>query len=174
MVRSAEVAASAEVLGADVLPDEALLGLLGPVDPQIVGAIVGICSDALVATLGPAIVDVIGTDPRLVPLVVPWTADLAHGLLVLASHGPGELRTTELLDLFANHRLTKQERTLYGETIDLAATLMLDRVVEHVLGPGACARNPGNNEAAAPWLPALEYGDQVYVTLELRRLPTAG
>lgn len=92
MVRSAEVAALAEVIGADVLLDEALLGALGPVDPQIVGAIVGICNDALVATLGPAIVDVIGTDRRLVPLVAPWTADLARGLLVLASHGPGEAR----------------------------------------------------------------------------------
>jgi hypothetical protein len=39
------------VLGADVLLDEPLLSALGPVDPQIVGAIVGICNDALVATL---------------------------------------------------------------------------------------------------------------------------
>ena len=66
VVRSAAVAALAEVIGADVLLDEALLIVLEPVDPQIVGAIVGICNDALVATLGPAIVDVIGNDPRLV------------------------------------------------------------------------------------------------------------
>lgn len=173
VVRSAEVAALAEGIGADVLLDDALLGVLGPVDPQIVGAIVGICNDALVTTLGPAIVDVIGADRRLVPLVAPWTADLVRGLLALASHGPGELRTTKLLCLYARHRLTEQERTRYGETIDLAATLTLltlDRVVEHVLGPGACARNPGDNEAAAPWLPALEYGHRVHITLEFLRL----
>jgi hypothetical protein len=131
---------------------------------------VGICNDALDATLGPAIVDVIGTDRRLVPLVAPWTADLARGLLVLAKHGPDELRTTELLGLFPNHRLAEQERTRYGDTIDLTATLTLDRV----LGPGACARNPRDNEATAPWLPALKYGHRVHVALELLRLLPAG
>ncbi len=170
----AEAAGLAEVLGEDVLLDEALLRALGPMDRHIVGAVVGICNDALVTTLGPVIVDVIGTDRRLVPLVAPWTADLARGLLVLSGHGPRELRTTELLDLLANHQLAEHDRARYGETIDLAAALTLDRVVEHVLGPGACARNPGDNEAAAPWLPALKYGHRVHLTLELLRLLPAG
>ncbi|MDA8073166.1 MAG: hypothetical protein M0Z40_12105 [Actinomycetota bacterium] len=76
--------------------------------------------------------------------------------------------------LSVSHRLTEQERTRYGETIDLAATLTLDRVVEHALGSGACARNPRDNEAAAPWLPAPQYGHRVHVTLELLRLLPAG
>jgi hypothetical protein len=89
-------------------------------------------------------------------------------------HGPGELRTTELLGLFANHLLAEQERTRYGDTIDLTATLTLDRVLEHVLGPVACARNPRDNEAAAPWLAALKYGHRVLSPLELLRLLPAG
>lgn len=170
----AEVTSLVEVLGADVLLDGDLLHLLGPVDARIIGAIVGICDDALTATLGPVIVEAISTDCRLVPLVAPWTIDLARGLLVLSCHGPGELRTTELLDLFSNRRLADEERARCVEAIDLAVALTLDRVLEHVLGPGGCTRVPGDNEVAAPWLPALKYGHRVHLTLELLRLLPAG
>jgi len=163
-----------EPLGPDRLLDPALLEALGPLEPDIVDAIVGICNDALAATLGPAIVDLLDRDPRLVSLVAPWSADLARGLVVLHKHGPAEHSSADLLGLLSRNRISGPDRTRYAETVDLAAILTLDRVLEHVLGPGAGARSPRENDEAAPWLRALTYGHRIHLSLELLRLLPAG
>jgi len=163
-----------EPLGPDRLLDPALLEALGPLEPDIVDAIVGICNDALAATVGPDIVDLLDKEPGLVSLVAPWTADLARGLVVLHKRGPAEHNSADLLGFLSQNRLSGQDRTRYAETIDLAATLTLDRVLEHVLGSGACARSPRDNEKAVPWLRALTYGHRIHLSLELLRLLPAG
>jgi len=54
------------------------------------------------------------------------------------------------------------------------AVLTLDRVLEQVLGPGASARDPRANEAAAPWLTGLKLGSRIHLVLELLRLLLPG
>ncbi|MDA8312640.1 MAG: hypothetical protein M0Z46_18945 [Actinomycetota bacterium] len=164
----------AEVLHAEDLLDRVLVGILGPLHPEIVDAIVGVCADALATTVGPEIFAALEADPHRVVLVAPWVLDLARGLLVLHRRGPRELPSSDLLDLLARRRLDEQDRMRFAETVDLAATLTLDRVLVHVLGPGACARDPRENAAAAPWLAALTYGHRVHIALELLRLLPAG
>ncbi len=159
-----------EVLLAEELVDSKLVATLGPPQSDIVEAVVGVCTDALVTTLGPDILAVLATDRNLVPLVAPWVFDLARGLLVLQRCGPAELPSGDLLDLLSGHRLNKHDRARFAETIDLAATLTLDRVLEHVLGPGACASDPRANALAVPWLTALTYGHRVHIVMELLRL----
>lgn len=55
----------------------------------------------------------------------------------------------------------------FAEVIDLSTALTLDRLLEPVLGPGASARNPEENDAAVPWLTPLKLGYRVHLTLEL-------
>jgi len=164
------VSAVAEVLDAEELLDDVLVAALGPLQPDIVDAIVGICADALATTIGPQILAALGNDRRRLPLVAPWIFDLGRGLVVLERHGPRELPSSQLLDLLSSRHLNERDRTRYAETVDLATTLTLDRVLEHVLGPGACARDPRANALAAPWLGALTYGHRVHIALELLRL----
>ncbi len=166
--------AVAEVLDAEELLDQALVATLGPFQPDVANAVVGICTDALATTVGPEILAVLDGDRRLVPLVAPWVFDLARGVLVLQRRGPGELRSGDLLDLLSGHLLSEHDRIRFAQTVDLAATLTLDRVLEQVLGPGACAADPRANALAAPWLAALTYGHRVHIALELLRLLPAG
>lgn len=158
------------VLLAEELVDPMLVAAFGPAQPDIVEAVVGVCTDALFSTLGPDVVAVLASDRNLVRLVAPWVFDLARGLLVLQRHGPKELASGELLDLLSRHQLGEHDRARFAETVDLASTLTLDRVLEHVLGPGACAKDPHANALAAPWLAALTYGHRVHIALELLRL----
>ncbi len=163
-----------EVLTAQDLVDPILVATLGRPRPDTVDAVVGVCSDALATTVGPEILAALDSDRRLVALVAPWVFDLARGLLVLDRYGPGELPSSELIDLLSGHRLSEHDRARLAETVDLAATLTLDRVLEHVLGPGACAKDPFANVLVAPWLNALKYGHRVHNALELlRRLPAS-
>jgi hypothetical protein len=46
----------------------------------------------------------------------------------------------------------------------------MGRVLEQVLGPGAGARDPRANEAAAPWLAGLKLGSRIHLVQELLRL----
>jgi hypothetical protein len=51
----------------------------------------------------------------------------------------------------------------------------MGRVLEQVLGPGADARDPRANEAAAPWLAGLTLGSRIHLIQELLRLlPPSG
>jgi hypothetical protein len=163
-----------ELLNTEGLVDPALETCIGPFDADVLGAVVGICTDALVATVGPRILAELETDRTRLPLVAPWVFDLARGLLVLGRYGPRERSSSELLDLLSGRQLDEDDRTRMAETVDLAATLTLDRVLEHVLGPGACARDPRANAVDAPWLTALAYGHRVHIALELLRLLPAG
>jgi hypothetical protein len=158
------------VLDADDLLDRDLVDALGPFRPDVVHAMVGVCIDALAATVGPRILAELRADRQRLPLVAPWVSDLARGLLVLERFGPRELSSSQLLDLLARHRLDDLQRALYARTVDLTATLTLDRVVEHVLGPGACGRDPQANAISAPWLAALTYGHRIHIALELLRI----
>jgi len=120
--------------------------------------------------VGPAILAVLDADRRLIPFVAPRVFDLARGLLVLQRHGPRELPGGDLLDLLSGHSLSEHDCRRFAETIDLAATLTLDRVPEHVLGPDACRKEPGARATETPWLAALTYGHPVHIALELLRL----
>jgi len=164
----------AEVLKAEELLDQVLVATLGPFQPDIVDAVVGVCNDALATTVGPEILAVLGTDPCRLGLVAPWVFDLARGLLALQRLGPKELPSSDLLHQLSGQRLSEHDRARLAETVDLAATLTLDRALEHVLGPGACARDPRANATAAPWLAALTYGHRIHIALELLRLLPAG
>lgn len=163
----------AELLGEELL-DAALANVLGSTDADLSGAIVGICNDAVEEILGPAVVEALAADRRRVAVVAPWASDLARGLLVLAHRGPGELPSSELLALLSRGRLSASEVSRFAGVVDTAAVLTLDRVVEQVLGPGACAKGQEENEATAPWLAALRYGHRVHVAQELLRLMPAG
>jgi hypothetical protein len=46
----------------------------------------------------------------------------------------------------------------------------LGGILEQVLGPGAGARDPGANEAAAPWPAGLKLGSRIHLVQELLRL----
>jgi hypothetical protein len=164
----------AELLGAGELLDEALSAAFGPVDDATRDAITGICNDALQDTLGPVLVTALRADHRLLPLVAPWVWDLARGLQFQSRNGPGEPATAELLAHLGTRQLAGQDARRFAETVDLAAVLTLDRVLEQVLGPGAGARDPRSNEAAAPWLTGLKLGSRIHLVQELLRLLLPG
>jgi hypothetical protein len=163
----------AEVLNAEELPDPMLSATVGPFRPDIVGATVGVCTDDLASTVDPEILAVLGSEPRRLSVVAPWVFDLARRLLVQRD-GPKELPSSGLLYQLSGQRLSEHDCARFAETVDLAATLTLDRVLEHVLGPGACARDPQANASTAPWLAALTYGHRIHIALELLRLLPAG
>jgi len=164
---------TSELLGPETLLDRALVATFGPVDPPVVEAIVDICNDAIAEVLGPSIMEILRADGRLIPLVAPWVADLARGLLMSSLRGPGQLSTSELLRLFGGTRLAECDIARCAQVIDLSTVLTLDRVLDHVLGEGAGAKDPSANDAAVQWLSPLQYGHRVHLTLELvRLLPT--
>lgn len=160
----------AEILDANELLDPVLVAILGRVEDDIADAVVDICTDALVTTVGPAVLAALDADRRLVARIAPWVFDLARGLLVLQWCGPGELPSSGLLDLLSRHHLSAHERIRFAESVDVAAALTSDRVLEQVLGPGAAARDSRINAVEAPWLAALTYGHRVHIALELLRL----
>lgn len=159
-----------ELPGAAGLLDETLTAALGPVDAMTATAITGICDDAIGSVLGPALAGMVRDDPRLVPLVAPWARDLARGLQYQSQRGPGQPPTAELLTRLAGRPLTGDQVRRFAETADLAAVLTLDRLLEQVLGPGACGRDPAANQTAAPWLAGLQLGYRIHLVLELLRL----
>jgi hypothetical protein len=160
----------AELLRPGELLDEALTAALGPVDDATGDAITGICNDALADVLGPALVSTLHTDHRLLPLVAPWVWDLARGLQFQSQHGPAEPATADLLTCLSGRRITGTNARRFAAMVDLAAALTLGRVLDQVLGPGASARDPRANEAAAPWLTGLKLGSRVHLVQELLRL----
>ncbi len=164
----------ADLLGAGELLDEALAAALGPVDDVTGDAITGICNDALEDVLGPVLVGALRADHRLLPLVAPWVWDLARGLQFQSRNGPREPATAELLTRLGSRQLAGQDARRFAEAVDLAAVLTLDRVLDQVLGPGAAARDPRANEAAAPWLTGLKLGSRIHLVLELLRLLLPG
>jgi hypothetical protein len=164
----------AELVGADGLLDEALTAALGPVDAATSDAIAGICNDALREVLGPALVSALRADRRLLPLVAPWVWDLARGLHFQSQNVAVEPATADLLARLGRHQLAGRDTRRLAEAVDLAAVLTLDRLLEQVLGPGACTRDPRVNEAGAPWLTGLKLGFRVYLVLELLRLLPPG
>ena len=162
-------------LRAGELLDEALTAALGPVDDLTGDAIAGICNDALHAVLGPAITRALLADRRLLPLAAPWVRDLARGLQYQSRHDGPEPRTVSLLARLGGPGITAADAVRMAQTVDLAAVLTLGRVLEQVLGPGAGARDPRANEAAAPWLGGLKLGSRIHLVQELLRLlPPAG
>ena len=164
----------AELLGAEELLDGTLDVALGPADGFTNDAIVGICNDALAKVLGPGLVDVLRADHHLLSLVAPWVWDLARGLQFQSRKGADPPRTAELVTCLSGRQLAEAQLRRFAETIDLATVLTLDRVIEQVLGPGACTRDPAENEAAAPWLAGLKLGYRIHLALELLRLTPSG
>ena len=152
------------------LYDAALTAALGPVDALTAEAITGICDDAIGSVLGPALAGIVRDDPQLLPLVAPWARDLARGLQFQSQYGPGQPPTAELLTRLAGRPLTGDQVRRFAETADLAAVLTLDRLLEQVLGPGACGRDPAADQTAAPWLAGLQLGYRIHLVLELLRL----
>jgi hypothetical protein len=164
----------AELVGADGLVDAALVAALGPVDTATGVAIAGICNDALLDVLGPVIFSALRADRRLLPLVAPWVWDLARGLHFQSKNGAAEPATADLLACLGRHQLVGMDTRWFAEAVDLAAVLTLDRLLEQVLGPGACTRDPRVNETDAPWLAALKLGSRIHLVLELLRLLSPG
>jgi hypothetical protein len=165
----------AEPLCAGELLDVTLTTALGPVDDLTGEAIAGICNDALHAVLGPAVAGALLADRRLLPLAAPWVRDLARGLQYQSRHDGPEPRTVSLLARLGGPGITAADALRMAETVDLAAVLTLDSVLEQVLGPGASARDPQANETAAPWLGGLKLGSRIHLVQELLRLlPPAG
>ena len=163
-----------DLLSAHEVLDEALTAALGPVDDITGEAIAGICNDALDDVLGPILVRAVRDDRRKLPLVAPWVWDLARGLQFQSRNGAREPATAELFARLGRRQLAGQDAQRFAETVDLAAVLTLDRVLEQVLGPGASARDPRANEAAAPWLTGLKLGSRIHLILELLRLLPPG
>jgi hypothetical protein len=157
-------------LDAGELLDETLTTVLGPVDDLTGDAIAGICNDALHAVLGPAVAGALLADRRLLPLAAPWVRDLACGLQFQSQEGIREPGTADLLIRLGGPRITAADARRLAEALDLAAVLAQGRVLEQVLGPGAGARDPRANEAAAPWLGGLKLGSRIHLVLELLRL----
>ncbi len=160
----------AELLSADDLLDEWVAAALGPVDQATGSAIAGICNDALRDVLGPVLVTALRADRRLLHLTAPWVWDLARGLQFQSQHGPPEPATAELLACLGGTRIAGKGARRLAESVDLAAVLTLDRVLEQVLGPGASGLDPRVNEAAAPWLTGLKLGSRIHLVQELLRL----
>ena len=108
-------------------------------------------------------------------MTAPWARDLARGLQYQSRHDGPEPRTVSLLARLGGPGITAADAVRMAETVDLAAVLTLGRVLEQVLGPGAGARDPRANEAAAPWLGGLKLGSRIHLVQELLRLlPPAG
>jgi hypothetical protein len=147
---------------------------LGPVGEEASAAITGICGDALRTVLGPGIATAALADQVLLTQVAPWVRDLARGLQYRDHYGAGEPPTAQLVRRFARRAISAGEALRFAETVDLAIVLTLGRVTDQVLGPGASARDPAVNELAAPWLPALQLGYRIGLTLELLRLSDPG
>jgi hypothetical protein len=80
------------------------------------------------------------------------------------------MSTAELLSKLAPVLQDSQQTQRFAEAIDLSATLTLDRLLESVLGPGACSRPSEENEAAVPWLTPLKLGYRIHLALEFLRL----
>lgn len=158
------------VLSADELLDATLSEVLGPADDAAREAIAAICTDALTAVLGPAMAALLRADRSLLPLAAPWIWDLARGLQFQSRYGPAQPATAELLGQLRGRPLPAAQARQFAETVDLAVVLTLDRVVDQVLGRGACARSPAGNEAAAPWLGGLTLGYRIALARELLRL----
>src|ERR1017187_6323835 len=78
------------------------------------------------------------------------------------------------LPCLGGRKLAGKDAARLAESVDLAAVLTLDRVLEQVLGPGASARDPRTNEAAAPWLAGLKLGSRIHLVQELLRLLPPG
>jgi hypothetical protein len=163
-----------ELLSADDLIDDGLAAALGPVDCATGSAIAGICNDALRDTLGPAMVTALLDDRRLLRLAAPWVWDLARGLQFQSRHGAPEPATAELLACLGGTQISGKDAGRLAESVDLAAVLTLDRVLQQVLGPGASRRDPRANEAAAPWLTGLKLGSRIHLVQELLRLLPPG
>jgi hypothetical protein len=162
------------LLGADELLDTALNEVLGLADAPARDAIAAICNDALAAVLGPAAAGLVRADHGLLARVAPWVWDLARGLQYQNRHGAAQPATTGLLAQLRGRPLPGGQARQFAETIDLAVVLTLDRVTDQVLGPGACARDPAENEAAAPWLAGLRLGYRIHLARELLRLSALG
>jgi hypothetical protein len=163
-----------ELLSAGDLIDDGLAAALGPVDPATGNAIAGICNDALRDVLGSAILTALRDDRRLLRLAAPWVWDLARGLQFQSQHGAPEPATGELLACLGGTRIFGKNAGRLAESVDVAAVLTLDRVLEQVLGPGASGRDPRANEAAAPWLTGLKLGARIHLVQELLRLLPPG
>ena len=161
-------------LNAGELLDETLTAALGPVDDLTSDAIAGICNDALLAVLGPAVAGAVLADRPLLPLAAPWVQDLARGLQFQSLLGSHEPDTADLLIRLGGPRFSAAEAGRLAEAVDLAAVLIQGRVLQQVLGRGAGARNPLANEAAAPWLGGLKLGSRISLVLELLRLLPPG
>jgi hypothetical protein len=177
MADNADRAQTAEPFRPGELLDETLAAVLGPADSATGDAIAGICNDALDAVLGPAAVGALLADRRLLPRVAPWVLDLARGLQYQSRHGSPEPRTVSLLARLGGPGtgISAAEAIRLAETVDLAAALTMGLVLEQVLGPGAGARDPLANEAAAPWLAGLKLGSRIHLVQELLRLlPRSG
>lgn len=159
-----------EPLRASELIDGSLVSALGPVDTATGEAIAGICNDALRDVLGPAVVGAVLADHRLLPMVAPWVLDLARGLQFRGREPTPEPATTDLITFLGGPGISVADARWLAETADLAAVLILGRVLEQVLGPGAVARDPRANVAAAPWLAGLKLGFRVYLVQEVLRL----
>jgi hypothetical protein len=151
------------------LLDETLAATLGPVNAVTGDAIAGICNDALEAVLGSAVAGA-PRGPPPAALAAPWVRDLARGLQYQSRYGGPEPDTASLLTRLGSPRITTSDATRLAGTIDLAMALILGRVLEQVLGPGAAARDPKANEAAAPWLTGLKLGSRIHLVQELLRL----
>lgn len=159
-----------EFVSQEALLDEALTATLGPVDSSVGEAIVGICNDAVEQVLGPALAETLRSDPSRVALVVPWVWDLARGLQFQSLHNQSEWRTVELLAILDPRPQDREQLKRFAESIDVTTALTLDRLLDPVLGPGACTRPPEANDAAAPWLEPLRLGYRIHLALELLRL----
>lgn len=162
-------------LRASELIDRSLVAALGPVDAATGEAIAGICNDALRDVLSPAVIGALLADHRLLPMVAPWVLDLARGLQFRGRALTPEPATADLITRLGGPGISAADARRLAETADLAAVLILGRVLEQVLGLGAAARDPRANEAAAPWLPGLKLGFRIYLVQEaLRLLPPWG
>jgi hypothetical protein len=80
---------------------------------------------------------------RLLPLAAPWVRDLARGLQYWSRHGGPEPATASLLTRLGGPGITTASAARLAGTVDLATALILGRVLDQVLGPGAAARDPG-------------------------------
>jgi hypothetical protein len=163
-----------ELLPKETLVDKTLSEAIGPVDRSVGDAIVGICNEAVEHVLGSAVIEALGNDLDRFALVAPWVWDLARGLHFQGRAGRPEMPTAELLSLLAPGLHDPHQVERFAQTIDLATMLTLDRLLEAVLGPGACSRPPEDNDAALPWLTPLKLGYRIHITLEFLRLTPSG
>ena len=158
-----------DLLAKEALIDKALTDAIGPVDRFVADAIVSICNEAVEQVLGPAVIEALRNDHNRLALAAPWVWDLARGLHFQGRNGRANLPTAELLSVLGP-QLQHSQLHRFAEAIDISIALTLDRLLESVLGPGTCSRNPEENEAAVPWLNPLKLGYRIHLVLELIRL----